>query len=65
MVRRYTKLSPEARKDLGSALADGYLEGRSVRDLAAEYQASYGFIHRLLREVGAVMRSRGGRNPRK
>ena len=51
---------------IGSALADElrqrYDGGESIRSLATSTNRSYGFVHRLLSESGATLRSRGGAN---
>jgi len=36
-----------------------------IRDIAAETGRSYGFVHRVLAESGATMRSRGGATRRR
>ncbi|MCV7084890.1 helix-turn-helix domain-containing protein [Mycolicibacter hiberniae] len=45
-------------------LRNAYERGASIRTLAASTGRSYGSIHSMLRESGAVMRSRGGPNHR-
>lgn len=54
------------RDKLASSLRARYDKGASIRSLATESNRSYGFVHRLLTESGAPMRSRGGatRGPR-
>ena len=38
------------------------IRDRSIRSLATATNRSYGFVHRLLSESGATLRSRGGAN---
>ena len=55
-----------ARPVTGEPLADElrkrYDGGESIRSLAESTKRSYGFVHRLLSESGATLRSRGGAN---
>ena len=37
-----------------------YEAGESIRSLASSTGRSYGFIHRILTEMGVTLRSRGG-----
>jgi len=37
-----------------------YEQGRSIRELAGEYDRSYGFIHRMLVDAEVGLRGRGG-----
>lgn len=39
-----------------------YRNGASIRDLAAEYGRSYGYVHRTLDTGGVNFRPRGGAN---
>jgi len=48
------------RVTLGEALLKEYVDGASIRDLAAIINRSYGFVRRLLGEMDAPFRSRGG-----
>lgn len=50
----------QQRKELTDQVVAEYLDGRSVRQIANTIGRSYGFVHRLLREAGVEMRSRGG-----
>jgi hypothetical protein len=59
------RLLGTARVDLSDDLRAEYEQGRSVRQLAQEYGRSYGQTHKLLREAGTSMRSRGGVQGRK
>ena len=45
-----------------SELRKRYDGGESIRSLASSTNRSYGFVHRLLSESGATLRSRGGAN---
>lgn len=55
-----SRVSGAARDALATEVSAKYLEGASIRDLAAETGRSYGFIHRLLVESGVTLRGRGG-----
>lgn len=50
------------RSTLADELRKRYDGGESIRSLAASTKRSYGFVHRLLSESGATLRSRGGAN---
>lgn len=55
------RVSGEEREQLAKQLVDGYIAGESVRVLSERVGKSYGFVHRILRESGVVMRPRGKR----
>src|SRR3712207_7713523 len=50
------------RTSLADELRKRYDGGESIRSLASSTNRSYGFVHRLLSESGATLRSRGGAN---
>ena len=50
------------RSSLADELRKRYDGGESIRSLAESTKRSYGFVHRLLSESGATLRSRGGAN---
>ena len=50
------------RSSLADELRKRYDGGESIRSLATSTNRSYGFVHRLLSESGATLRSRGGAN---
>ncbi len=50
------------RTSLADELRKRYDGGESIRSLATSTNRSYGFVHRLLSESGATLRSRGGAN---
>ena len=50
------------RSTLADDLRKRYDGGESIRSLATSTNRSYGFVHRLLSESGATLRSRGGAN---
>jgi hypothetical protein len=50
------------RTSLADELKKRYDGGESIRSLATSTNRSYGFVHRLLSESGATLRSRGGAN---
>ncbi|MFJ3545402.1 helix-turn-helix domain-containing protein [Streptomyces rubiginosohelvolus] len=49
----------KTREELAAALVAEYDDGASIRDLVALHGICFGTVQRLLREGGAVMRSRG------
>jgi hypothetical protein len=53
------------RSSLADELRERYDAGESIRSLASSTNRSYGFVHRLLSESGATLRSRGGANRNK
>lgn len=55
-----TRLTGSDRDALASDLSEKYVNGASIRDLAAETGRSYGFVHRLLVESEVPLRGRGG-----
>jgi predicted transcriptional regulator len=59
-LKKGSRISGAARDKLGSQLVKKYEKGSSIRALAEETGRSYGFIHRVLSESGATLRSRGG-----
>lgn len=60
MVGRGRKVSGPERAKLAADLKKAYESGVSIRALAASTGRSYGFVHGLLIESGASLRSRGG-----
>lgn len=61
------RITGDARDSLRQELKIGYeAERRTIRDLAARFELSYGRTRDLLREAGTELRSRGGdmRSPR-
>ena len=63
-LKKGTRVTGADRSKLASALRQRYDAGESIRSLASSTGRSYGFIHRILTETGASLRSRGGA-PRK
>lgn len=59
-LKKGARVTGPRRDKLASDLAKKYAAGVSIRDLAAETGRSYGFVHRMLSESGAQLRSRGG-----
>lgn len=53
----------EARDEISARVAERYRTGASIRQLAEQFEMSYGKVHRLLGEAGVELRGRGG--PRK
>jgi hypothetical protein len=59
-LRRGARVTGPDRSKLASDLAERYGAGESIRSLASSTGRSYGFIHRILTEIGVTLRSRGG-----
>ena len=59
-LRRGARVTGPDRSKLASDLAERYGAGESIRSLATSTGRSYGFIHRVLTEIGVTLRSRGG-----
>jgi hypothetical protein len=59
-LKRGARVTGPDRSKLATSLAGRYEAGESIRSLAAETGRSYGFIHRILTEMGVPLRSRGG-----
>lgn len=57
---RGKRITGGERDKLAKELRKKYDAGLSIRTLADTYGRSYGFVHRVLLESGATMRSRGG-----
>ena len=58
------KQSKASRDQLMITLRSAYEGGASIRSLVATTGKSYGSIHSMLVQSGAVLRSRGGPNHR-
>ena len=56
------RITGDDRSSLAGDLRKRYDGGDSIRSLAESTKRSYGFVHRLLSESGATLRSRGGAN---
>ena len=54
------RITGAERESLAKDLKKRYSAGASIRELAAETNRSYGFIHRLLSDSGVKLRGRGG-----
>ena len=61
-LKKGTRVTGADRTKLASDLKKRYDGGESIRSLATSTNRSYGFVHRLLSESGATLRSRGGAN---
>jgi hypothetical protein len=59
-LRRGARVTGPDRSKLASDLAERYGAGESIRSLASSTGRSYGFIHRMLTEIGVTLRNRGG-----
>lgn len=59
-LKKGSRVTGTERDRLASDLRSKYDAGVSIRALAATTGRSYGFIHRMLSESGANLRSRGG-----
>ena len=51
-LRRGARVTGPDRSKLASDLAERYGAGESIRSLASSTGRSYGFIHRILTEIG-------------
>ena len=58
--KRGSRITGVARDKLGAELKKKYDKGASIRALAESTGRSYGFIHRVLSEMGVTLRGRGG-----
>lgn len=56
----YTRLRGSVRKFLAAEIANDYLEGASIRQLADRHRLSYGTVRALLLEAHTTLRGRGG-----
>jgi predicted transcriptional regulator len=64
-LKRGARVTGPDRSKLATSLAGRYEAGESIRSLAAGTGRSYGFIHRILTEMGVTLRSRGGASKRR
>ncbi|MEU7891718.1 helix-turn-helix domain-containing protein [Nonomuraea sp. NPDC049152] len=58
-LRKHARVSGADRERLKADLKRRYSSGESIRELALATGRSYGFVHRLLQEAGALLRPRG------
>ncbi|MDQ1680567.1 MAG: hypothetical protein QOI42_1426 [Frankiaceae bacterium] len=59
-LKKGSRVTGTERDRLATDLRRRYDAGVSIRALAATTGRSYGFVHRILSESGANLRSRGG-----
>ena len=59
-LKRGARVTGPDRSKLATSLVGRYEAGESIRSLASSTGRSYGFIHRILTEMGVTLRSRGG-----
>jgi hypothetical protein len=59
-LKKGSRVTGTERDRLATDLRRKYDGGVSIRALAATTGRSYGFVHRILSESGANLRSRGG-----
>jgi hypothetical protein len=59
-LRKGTRVTGADRSKLAADLKNRYDAGESIRSLATATGRSYGFIHRILTEIGVELRGRGG-----
>ena len=59
-TKKGARLVGEQRESITATVTARYDQGDSIRDIAALTGRSYGFVHRVLVESGASLRSRGG-----
>ncbi|MGP4105294.1 helix-turn-helix domain-containing protein [Nonomuraea sp. KM90] len=62
---KHTRTVGAERVALAKAVQKRYVAGESVREIATSLGRSYGFIHRLLADIGTTFRGRGGGNRRR
>jgi len=62
MVKRFRRLTGDARTIEASRLAKLYGQGRSIREISAASEHSIGRVRSLLLEAGVTFRPRGGRS---
>ncbi|KES08412.1 transcriptional regulator [Streptomyces toyocaensis] len=54
------QITGSAREELAREMKEQYENGLSIRAIAEAHRRSYGFVHRVLTEADAPLRSRGG-----
>ncbi|MFD7691654.1 helix-turn-helix domain-containing protein [Streptomyces sp. NPDC059781] len=54
------QITGTARAELAREMKEQYENGLSIRAIAEAHGRSYGFVHRVLTEADAPLRSRGG-----
>ena len=59
-IAKGSRITGADRETLAQDLRTRYDGGESIRALAESSGRSYGFVHRILTESGAELRSRGG-----
>jgi molybdenum-dependent DNA-binding transcriptional regulator ModE len=59
-IGKHTRVIGEDREQLLVVIAERYMNGESIRAMAQSMGRSYGFVHRMVKEAGCTMRSRGG-----
>jgi hypothetical protein len=59
-LKKGSRVTGSERDRLAADLRRKYDSGQSIRSLASSTGRSYGFVHRMLSESGASLRSRGG-----
>jgi predicted transcriptional regulator len=64
-IKKGSRVTGGERDRLTTDLRRRYDGGESIRTLAESSGRSYGFVHRILSESGAVLRGRGGATRRK
>lgn len=59
-IAKGQRITGADRDKLAKELRKRYEAGASIRELAADTQRSYGFVHRILSDAGVQLRGRGG-----
>lgn len=59
-ARGNRQIRGEERDTMGAELKAKYEAGATIRELADQVGRSYGFVNRVLKDVGADIRPRGG-----
>jgi hypothetical protein len=59
-LQKGARITGAQRTKLAGQLKKAYEKGATIRELAEAHGRSYGFVHRVLSESGATLRTRGG-----
>lgn len=62
MTKKHERIIGDDRKRMGDSLRQKYEKGASIRQLSDQTGRSFGWVHKVLKEAGASLRSRGGPN---
>lgn len=65
MPSKGQRITGSNRVEMTKTIRSRYEGGESIRQIAETIGRSYGFVHRMVSESGADIRSRGGDNSRR